>query len=204
MRGLAVRAFALAFGLGAGFGAAQTDPAEPSLGVVTASTILTLDQNRLFAESAFGKAVNARAADAEKALAAENRRIESGLEQEERDLTERRKTTTAAEFAELADAFDTKVEAIRTAQDAKSREITQRRDDEQRRFVQAAGPVLGALMTEFGASAIIDKTVLILSLNAIDITAEAIVRLDAVLGDGSAPESPPETLPETPPPPTAP
>ncbi|MES2664874.1 MAG: OmpH family outer membrane protein [Pseudomonadota bacterium] len=193
--------------MGAGLAAAQTDPADPSLGVVTASAILTLDQSRLFAESAYGKAVTARAADAESALAAENRRIETGLEQEERDLTERRKTTTAAEFALLADAFDTKVEAIRTAQDAKSRDIAQRRDEEQRRFVQVAGPVLGALMTEFGASVIIDKTVLILSLNAIDITAEAIVRLDAVLGDGStapAPQTPQQPAPDAPAPPVTP
>jgi len=170
-----------------GIARAQSDPsgAGPSLGKVTTSAILTLDQDQMFAESAYGKAVLARATAADASLASENRRIEAGLEQEERDLTERRTKMPPEEFAAAASAFDTKVEAIRTAQDAKSRDITQQRDADQQRFVQAAGPVLGALMTENGAVAIVDKSVLILSLNSIDITDQAVVRLDAVLGDGS-------------------
>ncbi len=190
----------LACTLWAAAGWAQTDGSvvAPSIGVVSASAILTLDQDRMFTQSAYGKAVLARATAADAALAAENRRIEAGLEQEERDLTERRTKMPPDEFANAANAFDAKVEAIRTAQDAKSRDITQQRDADQQRFVQAAGPVLGALMTETGAVAIIDKSVLILSLNSIDITDQAVVRLDAVLGDGTA-AADPDPSPQPPP-----
>ena len=46
-------------------------------------------------------------------------------------------------------------------------------------------PVLGDLMRESGAVAIFDKNIVILSLRGVDITDEAVVRIDSVLGDGS-------------------
>jgi hypothetical protein len=52
-------------------------------------------------------------------------------------------------------------------------------------------PVLGELMAEMGAVAIIDKDVIILSLTAIDVTDAAIARLDAAGVDGApAPDAP--------------
>lgn len=162
------------------------------------ATILTMDQDRLFVGSAFGKAALAREEAATRALAAENVRIEQTLEIEEKDLTTRRATLPTAEFAALAAAFDAKVEQIRTAQDAKSRAIGLRRDEDRKRFLQAAIPVLGSLLTENGAVAILDKNAIILSLSAIDVTEAAIARVDAALGDGSTlppPEPPPEPLP---------
>lgn len=163
------------------------------------AAILTLDQDRLFIGSAFGKAALAREEAATRDLAAENVRIEQALETEEKDLTTRRATLPAAEFAALAAAFDTKVEEIRTAQDAKSRAIALRRDEDRQRFLQAAVPVLGSLLTEKGAVAILDKNAIILSLSAIDVTEAAIARVDAALGDGSTlppPEPPAEPAPE--------
>ncbi|MDZ4069726.1 MAG: OmpH family outer membrane protein, partial [Tabrizicola sp.] len=154
---------------------------------VPESAVLTLDQDRLFAESAFGKAAIAREAEAVSALAAENLRIEKELEAEERALTARRPNTPKEEFASLAAAFDTKVERIRTEQDAKSRDIARARDVDRQRFLQSAVPVLGDLLADQSAVAIIDKGAIILSLSAIDVTDLAIQRVDSVLGDGSAP-----------------
>ncbi len=152
--------------------------------------VLTLDQNRFFAESAFGRAVLAREAADTSALAAENLQIEQTLEAEERDLTTRRANLPAAEFTLLATEFDTRVEEIRTAQDAKSRAIGQRREDDRQRFLQAAVPVLGELLTEAGAAIIVDKATVILALSSLDVTDEAIAKVDAALGDGSAPPEP--------------
>lgn len=148
--------------------------------------VLMLDRNRLFSESAFGKATEARFQTESKALVAENLELERALEAEERSLTDQRATLDAEAFQALATAFDEKTEAIRAAQDAKSRAITTKRDEDRQRFLQAAVPVLGELMQESGAVAIFDKDMVILSLRGVDITDEAIALIDAALGDGSA------------------
>lgn len=161
------------------------------------SVVLTLDQDRFFTGSVFGKAAIQREQTEVDALAAENLKIEQALEAEEKDLTARRATLPAEEFAALATAFDTKVENIRAAQDAKSRDIGRKRDEDRQRFFQAAVPALGALLTELGAVAILDKGAIILSLSAIDVTDEAIARVDASLGNGSIPPaSPPKPAPD--------
>ena len=156
---------------------------------VPQAPILTLDRERLLSETRFGKAVEAQFQQDSERLIAENLRLEQALEAEERALTDQRPTLPSEEFRTLAEEFDTKTEAIRAAQDAKSRAITSRRDAERQRFLQAAIPVLADLMRESGAVAIFDKEMVILSLRGVDITDEAIARIDAVLGDGA-------TLPE--------
>jgi Skp family chaperone for outer membrane proteins len=154
------------------------------------SQVLTLDQDRFFAGSAFGKASLAREAAESDALEAENARIERSLIGEEQDLTARRPTLPAEEFAALARAFDAKVEQIRADQDAKARAVTRRRDEDRQRFLQAAVPVLGSLLSDSGAVVILDKNTIILSLSAIDVTEAAIAKVDAALGDGSAVPAP--------------
>jgi Skp family chaperone for outer membrane proteins len=165
---------------------------------VLRAPVLMLDRNRLFSESEFGRAAEARFQAESQALIAENLRLEQALEAEERTLTDQRSTLDAAAFQDLATAFDEKTEAIRAAQDTKSRALTASRDEDRQRFLQAAVPILGELMRETGAVAIFDKDMVILSLRGADITDEAIKLIDAALGDGSAlPAVPtPETAPE--------
>ncbi|HMO06654.1 MAG TPA: OmpH family outer membrane protein [Paracoccaceae bacterium] len=154
--------------------------------------VLVLRQDELFAASAFGQAAAARQDAAARALLAENRQIEAALEAEERDLTERRPSLPPEEFRRLADAFDDKVEAIRTAQDAKGRAIARLRDDDRTRFLQAAVPVLAEIMAEYGASVILDQAVVVLSYDRVDITGIAIARIDARIGAGDLPDAAPE------------
>lgn len=153
------------------------------------SPILTIDPERVFADSAFGQRTveefEARGAE----LAAENRRIEDDLEAEEQALTEQRPTMEPPAFRKLADAFDEKVQSTRRAQDAKTRDLNQAFEERRDVFLTAAAPVLEGLMREAGAAVIMEKRSVFLSSNAIDITGVAIDRLNAVLGDGSdAPE----------------
>ncbi len=143
--------------------------------------ILTLDQDRFFLESDFGRAALERERVATAALEQENKRIESELIAEEQALTEQRKTFTPEEFAARADAFDAKVERIRAEQDAKAQALTEARDKDRTAFLQAAVPVLGALLGEKQAMAIFDKNQAIVALSAIDITDEAIAKVNAAL-----------------------
>lgn len=156
--------------------------------------ILILRQDDLFEKSAFGVASTSRIDAANAALLTENRKIEAALEAEERDLTERRVTLPPAEFHALSEAFNAKVEGIRTSQEAKARAITRTRDEDRQRFLKAAVPVLAAIMQEEGAQAILDEKAVVLSFDRIDITAKAIARIDAAIGNGSAipPGAPPQ------------
>ncbi len=179
---------------------AQDAPVPTAAGV---GSIAVIQQDQLLQRTRFGQAMLARTETARKALQAENQRLETALETEERDLTARRASLSPAEFRPLAEAFDEKVKGIRQAQDAKARALTRQTEEERGRFIQTAAPVLAKLMSELGAAVLIDKSFVLLSLDSIDITDAAIARIDAVLGDGSAPapgqpQTAPPTTPATP------
>jgi Skp family chaperone for outer membrane proteins len=183
MRGAARAAVLAAFALLAGAAPAAAQALAPG---VPQSPILTLDQDRLFADSRFGRRVMAEIEAAQAALVAENRRIEAELEAEERDLTERRAALDADAFRALAEAFDARVQAHRAAQDTKARDLSGRRDGERQRFYALAVPELAALMREAGAVAILSDEAIVLTFDSIDITAAAIARMDDRHGDGQA------------------
>lgn len=148
--------------------------------------LLTLDQDRFFLESDFGRAVVERERAETTALEQENKRIEAELVAEEQALTEQRNSLTAEDFTARATAFDEKVERIRSEQDAKAQALVAKRDEERKEFLQLAGPILGELLGEQKAMAILDKGLVIVSLSAIDITDEAIAKLNTALSQPPA------------------
>ena len=174
-------------------------PATQALAQETSSqsAVLTIDPDRLFAESRFGKASLARLDAAQQSLLAENKKLEAALEAEEKDLTERRPSLAVADFRKLADAFDIKAEDIRAARLAKSRSLTTQRDDDRQKFLSAVVPLLGELMGEMGALVILDKKSVFLSFDRVDVTDRAIAKIDAVLDDNLLP-NPPRATPAVP------
>ncbi|GHE01348.1 hypothetical protein U879_15025 [Defluviimonas sp. 20V17] len=149
------------------------------------SPVLTLDRDRMFADSDFGKRVAAEVAAAQARLLAENHKKETALADEEKKLTDERKTVSPEAFEKLANAFDAKVQKIRRDQDAKNRIIQAWRQKERQRFYEAALPILGQLVRDSGAVAILNSQAVFLSFKSIDVTDRAIARLDATLGDGA-------------------
>lgn len=147
-------------------------------------SIRLLDQDRLYAQSEFGQRVLAELRSASNALNDENQRIASELMAEELALTEARATLSPEAFRTRADDFDARVEAIRSEQDEKSRDLQRRNEIEQIRFFETALPILLALMEELGVEAILDARAVIIGTEALDITDAAIERLNAVLGPG--------------------
>ncbi|MCR8547307.1 OmpH family outer membrane protein [Salipiger sp. P9] len=178
----ALKICALALGLGlAGSVATAQDAVRPG---VVQSAILTVEFDRLFAESAYGRRVAATLEEEGAAIAAENRRLEAELTAEEKALTEKRATLSPSEFRALASAFDEKVQALRREQDAKARALGNLSEDRRRQFVTVVEPVLARLMREAGAAVILDKRTVFLAAGVIDITDTAIARIDAEIGDG--------------------
>ena len=159
-----------------------------------ASPILTLDQERLFNGSRVAERVSAEIERRTEDLAAENRRIGARLVAEELELTERRGALPAEEFRALADEFDARVQDIRNAQDAKARELQRLRDEERQNFLRQISPVLAEIVRERGAVAVLDRRSVFLSAESIDITEEAIARINAAF-DETAPSDPLELSP---------
>ena len=138
----------------------------------------------MFLDSDFGKRVSREIESRGNELATENRQIEAALAEEEQDLTNKRSAMTPEAFRPLADAFDTRVQATRQAQAAKSRALNAQLEQEREIFLNAAAPVLQELMENVGASVVLERRTVFISSNSTDITAAAVARLNATLGEG--------------------
>ncbi len=151
----------------------------------TAQTVLTVDIDRLFVQSQFGERIAQDYNDGRAALATENRRIAEALRAEELALAEQRAEMDTDVFRTEAAAFDEKAQGIRRAQDAKERALEDTLSNARVQFLDVTRPILGQLMVEREAFAILDRRSVFLSLGSIDITDAALERIDATIGDGT-------------------
>lgn len=152
---------------------------------VPQSGVLTISSDRIFSESAFGRRVFDEIEAESAALAAENERIVAELSREEKELTQKREELNPEEFRPLAEAFDRKVQSHREGQRAKLDALARRSDEARNQFFDLAQPVLIDLLRETGASLIIERSDVFLSSDASDVTAIAVRKIDAAIGDGS-------------------
>lgn len=173
----------LVAGLACGGVVAQTVGSPPAVAPGT-DTIAIIDQERLLTGSRYGQRIQREVEAAGATLVAENRRIEAQLTEEELRLTELRATMSADEFRPIAQEFDTRVEGIRAAQEAKSRALQGQADAARAQFYELAFPVLVELMRLRGAMVLMDNRAVLLSAEGLDITEAAIARIDADIGDG--------------------
>lgn len=141
--------------------------------------ILTIDQDRLFAETGRGLEVSEELEAQAAALARENEEIESALIAEELSLTEQRATLSVEEFKLLADAFDAKVQRIRAEQDQKARAINVAGDEARQQFFNDIAALISEIVRERGALIVLDRRDVFLSADRIDITDDAIARINA-------------------------
>lgn len=166
--------------------------------------VLTVDQDRLFAGSAWGQRAQRDLEARGQQVAAENERLAEQLSAEEARLTEQRTTLAPEAFRKLAEDFDRRATGIRRERAQAVEQLNQSADADRTAFYQAALPVMGEMMQERGAVAVLDRRTVFVSLDAIDITADLIQRLDTTIGDRAAtgpepdPDDPATTSAETP------
>lgn len=209
MRGTAALAMVLALAAGAVL-AQDADTPEPPMGAVRTGNgggdaagvlpsgtvplaegampviapVLTVDEELLFARSAWGRRVQAQLEEEGRILQAENDSIAAQLAGEEADLTARRAATEPAEFRRLAEAFDTRATDMRRERAQAAADLNARAEADRAAFYRAALPIMGRMMQERGAVAVLDQRTVFVSLDVIDITADLVDRLDGELGDG--------------------
>lgn len=146
--------------------------------------ILIVDLERLFEETLYGRQLSAQLRGQAEELQAENERIVESLTNEERSLTIRRPDMTPEAFRAEADAFDTKVQEVRRVRDAKNVDLQVAAAAARSLFEQEVQGIVANIMLERGAVMVMEERNIILSVRAADITDDAIVRIDAELGNG--------------------
>ena len=156
----------------------------PAVSVVAQTTgpqaaFRILDQDRMLRDSLLGQQILAGIRAAEQALEAENQAIADQLANEESALTEARATLSPDEFRLRADAFDAHVEEIRAERLQRSQELQQQSDLAAQGFFDAALPVLVQLMNDEGILGLLKPETLILGSDWLDVTDDAIARLDS-------------------------
>lgn len=149
------------------------------------SLVLTLEPDRFFVESDFGRRAAEDLQARRAVLAAENHRIEAELRAEEKDLADRRALTEPQAFRTLAHAFDEKVQDTRATQNQKFREINRVEERARMEFREISRPVLEQIMREVGAAVILERGTVLLSASSIDVTDLAIARVNDMFGEGS-------------------
>ena len=171
--------FAMAFGAVGQISGQEVDFA--------AGRTLVIDTAQLFNQSKFGIRAARLLEAADTQLAEENKSKVFALAEEEKQLTALRATMDAEKFRDLADEFDLKVQVTREEQLSKAKSLSTQIETQRTTFLNAAAPILQALMLDVGASVLIERRNVVLNTNLADITAIAIAQIDAVLGDGSEP-----------------
>ena len=161
--------------------------AAPAVAQDTVSPVVVFDQDVLYRDTQLGQRITSDLERRARALQAENEQITADLTAEEQQLTELRPTMDPVDFRAAAAEFDQRVQGIRRARDAAIAKFEADRDAAPRQFLEQVRSVLGDLMIERNAVALLDQRVVFLSLSTVDITQDAVQRIDAILGDGSQP-----------------
>ncbi|MDE0522955.1 MAG: OmpH family outer membrane protein [Boseongicola sp.] len=146
--------------------------------------VLTIDQDRLLKETRIGASVLAEIEREAQKLVAENQRIQNELIAEERELTDRRAELPPEEFRDLANAFDARVQKHRAEQDEKTRLLNRARDEARRNFIRdAAASIISDIVRARGAFVVLDLRGVVASVDAVDITDEAIRRINQMAAE---------------------
>ena len=143
--------------------------------------VLIIDNERLYADSQYGQQLRAGFEAEAEALRAENDQIVAALTEEEQELTERRPTMSVEDFRAAAEEFDTRVQEIRRARDAKEAQLQQARANGRATFFDDVRPLIGQMMIDRGALAVLDSRSVFVAVRVADITDEAIALIDANL-----------------------
>ncbi|MFG5382394.1 OmpH family outer membrane protein [Yoonia sp. R2-816] len=158
-------------------GAAQAQGASPQ--------VLIIDSERLYEDTLYGRRLDAELASLMMEFQAENDRIAATLREEELSLTERRPGMTREAFQAEAAAFDAKVQEVRRARDAKNLELQAVNRSARATFESRVQNIVADVMIERGAALVMEQDNVVMSIRAVNITDDVIVRIDAQLGDGT-------------------
>ncbi len=146
------------------------------------SIIFTVDMNKLLKLSNIGKDIVYRNNLARISLQNENDALEAELLLEEKALSDLRKELSVDEFRAKAIEFDKKVTIIRSEQSKKEDILVNNIRKEEAEFYKNIYPLLYELLSNRGGLVLMDQRNVVLWDSSVDITEDAIVVINKVLG----------------------
>lgn len=175
--------FALLVGISVGIAIAQENTeADPgsALGFenLPATAVLIVDIDRIYRQSSAGQSIAAAEAALAEAAEQELDARRTLLETESDALSEGRGVWPEEEFRAREEAFRRDVEELRRLRRERARDIQRAAAEARAELKTALEPILVDLMREWRAAVMLDSRVVILRASALDITDEAILRLD--------------------------
>ena len=156
--------------------------AQPLLGSEQ-SGLFTVDMNKLFRSSDFGKKIISANNKARLELQNENEELESKLLSEEKELSEQRKILSLEDFQPKALEFDKKVSIIRRQQNEKEENLKNKARKQESEFYKRIYPLLYEILLDRGGLVLVDQRNVILWDTSVDITDDAIRLINQVLGN---------------------
>ena len=148
----------------------------------TVQPVLVLSQERLFTESQKGQSLLEAEGARRQAHRREGEELDRVLEEEERRLTTMRSVLAAAEFDQLADAFDDKVNKVRNEHQQKSEQLGIEIEKSRQEFLQELVPIVAQIMQQRGASLVFERRQVLFTGPNVDITPEVIAIMDKAAG----------------------
>lgn len=166
--------------------------ASPAMQLPAQTAVLILDVEQAYLASEWGQRAQRDIEAAAREIEAENTRMEDQLVSEERALATERATLSPAEFREKAEVFDMRAQEVRRERRQAAVDLGTRAQADRTAFVDAALPVIAAIMQDRSAGVVLDRRQVMAATNAVDITQQLIERMDRDVGDGGQlPDLPP-------------
>ncbi len=142
--------------------------------------ILVIRQSTLFSETAAARSIAEQVANAESELDADLDVVGESLRTRERELSDLRTTLPKEEFDALAAEFERDVRAFYARSQRERGLVDQAERDARNKLQRAAQEVLIEIMRQRNALVMLNEEQIVLSRHSLDVTQEAIARLDEV------------------------
>jgi Skp family chaperone for outer membrane proteins len=157
--------------------------------------VLIVDMQRIKSDTSAGRDMLAKQTEIRNRIQAGLAERRERLREEENRLAEEREKLTPEAFREQVRAFEQQVFANREFSERESRRLQLVLSRASALLKERATAVLAGIMRERSAEVLLDSTQIILSVNSLDITDEAIRRLDEILPEIPIDLSKPEIEP---------
>ncbi len=143
--------------------------------------ILIVDMQRIKSDTAAGRDMLAKTIEIRKRIQEGVAQRGEALRKEERRLAEERENLDPEEFRKQVRAFEQQVFTNREFSERESRRLQLVLSRASALLTERATAVFAAIMRERKAEVLLDSTQIVLSVDSLDITGEAIRRLDKIL-----------------------
>lgn len=148
-------------------------------GGALADSLLLIDRQRVLSESDPARRLRAAEQVRRTTLRQDLDDIQAELEAEEAEISDLRGKVSSAEFDERVQAFDAHVREARSRSQALGTALQTEFEAARKRLVAELGPVLSAMLAAHEADVVLDVRSVLIARPGLDVTEEAIVRLNA-------------------------